>query len=436
MYIFPLLILLVAIFTVVSGTYNTQLNNRPFLYNIYNYTCCDTGDGPNCRARVEKTVTYKGDTYALLKSNALIPGNMGHHIDITKTVVNKERVFIFAERQGFKKPRAPDCNSLDADKWDRIFGPLTPGIDQDVEHAGKGCYQIPQDLIIYLCRSDNKPGVCDGGAFWSPQRRYDTYIRLKDIQPGGRLGKIPQSIAYCIKPKISLAPTGQQLQIPNYQDPGKKNLQLETFWLATATPSADWLSPYCKPAIYLYPEQKTDIHITVAPKGTMTLTIPQYPKEGWKVTAYPDGRIYANNTVFDYLYWEAQIPDSIIEKPTSGYVIPYHEISHRLETLLPLLGLNKKETSQFVEYWTKVLPKSPYYFIGIIPTTNLDTIAPLTITPKPETVLRVSLYFQALENQLHVPPPHLPITIRSGFTAVEWGGIVKTDKNKSFSCVM
>ena len=45
-----------------------------------------------------------------------------------------------------------------------------------------------------------------------------------------------------------------------------------------------------KPVIYLYPEEKTDISVTLAYDGTLTCTYPNY-KTGWHVSAKPDGTL-------------------------------------------------------------------------------------------------------------------------------------------------
>ena len=45
-----------------------------------------------------------------------------------------------------------------------------------------------------------------------------------------------------------------------------------------------------KPVIYLYPEEETDVSVTLAYDGTLTCTYPNY-KTGWHVSAKPDGTL-------------------------------------------------------------------------------------------------------------------------------------------------
>ena len=124
------------------------------------------------------------------------------------------------------------------------------------------------------------------------------------------------------------------------------------------------------------------------------------------------------------------------QKPKQGYVIEYEKRSVFLTDLPPKLGLNEKETRQFVEYWVPILPKANYYFVGVIPQAHLNEIAPVIISPKPKNLIRVNLYFQALDKPEKVEPPLILPVNREGYTAVEWGGIFKRDKDHPFSCFM
>jgi hypothetical protein len=81
------------------------------------------------------------------------------------------------------------------------------------------------------------------------------------------------------------------------------------------------------------------------------------------------------------------------------------------------------------------LRKSDYYFIGIIPQEQLNENEPLIITPTENTMIRVRLYFEALERPKLVEQPILQTPTRSGFTVVDWGGMVKQDTNHPFTCL-
>lgn len=211
------------------------------------------------------------------------------------------------------------------------------------------------------------------------------------------------------------------------------SLQMKTF-SAGSLPSWGWWSPECKPAIYLYPEKETRINVKVDPAGFLTYTDPEYPSGGWQVIAYPDGKISTNGKDYNYLYYESKINDLEIDKPTEGFVVPFNDLSKFYSNLLPSLGLNAKETKDFKDYWEKYLPKSNYYFVGLMDDRSIEKIEPLTVNPKPDSIIRIRFYFEALDEKISVKEPSIITPVRSGYTLVEWGGLVKVDKSHPFTC--
>lgn len=379
------------------------------------YACCDTGNGTECKPILEKQITYKGQQYALLKSNIAQTERTQHVVYTDEYTAEGQRIFTNNSNDSANY-KIPGCEE----------GKDLIGVDR-TKNSGRPCFGIPDEQIIYVCRDSSAECAKNVNNNKVP---FDAYYRIAD-------GPVaPEIASYCPKPKSKISQSGQQV-IVNVTPDGKERLQLETFKVKNEQAPHDWLGAWCKPAIYLYPEQQTQVHVQVAPKGEMKLTIPQYPANGWTVTAYPDGRIVDNNISYPYLYWEAAIPDKLISEPKQGYVVAYNELEGLFNTVLPSMGLNGKETLEFSEYWLKVLPKSKYYFVGVLPEKQIDTLAPLTINPKPDSVLRVSLFFKALDKKESVVAPNLSGFERKGFTVTEWGAFFKADKNhKNFTCLM
>lgn len=208
-------------------------------------------------------------------------------------------------------------------------------------------------------------------------------------------------------------------------------------------PPWGWWTPECKPAIYLYPEKAMPVNVKVRPQGFLTYTEPLYNSmTGWNVFADPSGTVTTmDHKQFEYLYYESKILDHAIQKPKNGYIIAFDHLEDFYTSVLPNLGLNKKETNDYITYWMKYLPKADFYFIGIMDKQSINAIEPLTIQPSPKTNIRVRLYYQALtreeaeEKQKTIQEPTLTaIPERQGFTMVEWGGMVKRDKNHPFTC--
>lgn len=176
--------------------------------------------------------------------------------------------------------------------------------------------------------------------------------------------------------------------------------------------------PVKKPAIYLYPTKKSIVNVSLRINGTITKTIPAY-NNGWSVTANPDGMIEGG---YDYLFYEADLKTMSI--PNEGWVVAYGELNRWFDLNLAKLGLNTKEKKQFKEYWMKELPSAPYYKIQLLDKRFLSDNMALTITPKPDAVLRLNFYFTPLKQAVTIKEPPLKPFIRKGFSAVEWGGIL------------
>ena len=89
---------------------------------------------------------------------------------------------------------------------------------------------------------------------------------------------------------------------------------------------------------------------------------------------------------------------------------------------LSFFGLNKKESADFTEYWVPELSGKKYVFITFYSQKRIDEEAPLTVSPKPDTVIRVYFDHKKLDKKINVKPQTLTSTERKGFTVVEWGG--------------
>ena len=64
---------------------------------------------------------------------------------------------------------------------------------------------------------------------------------------------------------------------------------------------------------------------------------------------------------------------------------------------------------------------NPYNLITF-QTDAYTSSARLDITPEPDSILRVFMAYQALEEPVEVEAPELEYVERTGFTVVEWGG--------------
>jgi hypothetical protein len=184
------------------------------------------------------------------------------------------------------------------------------------------------------------------------------------------------------------------------------------------------LAEKCKPVIYLYPEEETDLHVEVKPNIGFTKTIPEY-KDGWDVTAYPDGKVVDRKTGddYDYLYWAGLVDGyPLIEE---GWVVAQKDLPTFFNYYLPLYGLQGSEITDFTEYWIEDMNEAPYYVVSFVEQSIIDELSPLSIDKEPDVVMRVLMTAQPLQRPVKIHPPQLPeLPERRGFTVVEWGGTI------------
>lgn len=176
-----------------------------------------------------------------------------------------------------------------------------------------------------------------------------------------------------------------------------------------------------KPIIYLYPEQAQDINVKVLFKGDLTHTYPKYPKEGWSVHATPDGMLTDKKSgkQYSYLFWEGESDfQYTLDK---GFIVKSDDVANFLDDKLAILGLNRKEATDFITYWLPELEKNPYNLIHFS-TDEYAENAPLEITPAPESLIRVFMVYRPLDAPTDIPEQSLEKAARKGYTVVEWGG--------------
>lgn len=406
-------------------------------------TCCDTGSGEACKPQEDQALTFKTVNYGLLKTSVqFMEGNL--HLRPEGETPNHEPIIV---NIGDEIPIPTDLNPPSDCKngEDKYFRKYAPPEDlTDNNKLITYCVSTPNDQLIFVCKKNCQVSTCPANylgrtsCYGDKDTVFDVYFRLEDYTKGGG---VPNFIKNCDEnmgsQPLPSGSTGQQKIIIKDNKEPQSNLQLKNFVIELEQNINPWLSPLCKPAIYLYPPEKTSVNVKIKPEGKLTLTIPDYPENGWKVIAYPDGKIITDNKAFEYLYYEAQIPNELVDNQTKeGYVIRYTEIESALNTLLAKLGLNEKEKSEFLDYWIKALPKSNYYFVGVVSQSLFNEISPLNINPKPDNIIRVALYFKPLDKKTDINPPTFTNIKRGGFTVVEWGGLFKTDKTHPFTCLM
>lgn len=206
-----------------------------------------------------------------------------------------------------------------------------------------------------------------------------------------------------------------------------------------------------KPVIYLYPQKSTEVSVKFNIPVQFTTDIPKY-NDSWYVLAKPDGSLqnlksnqascqqidftkrgseYAEKSCetnnYPYLYWAGNVYSKDYPKIDKGWIIAKNNLNSFLQNKLSEIGLNSNEKKDFMEYWLPdmVAKSSPYYRISFLQTNELNSLFPMTVEPKPNTVFRIFLDYLPLSEKPknEIIPQSLNKLIRHGFTLVEWGGL-------------
>ena len=190
---------------------------------------------------------------------------------------------------------------------------------------------------------------------------------------------------------------------------------------ASRTYSYRFLGDYAKPVIYLYPEEKTEVSVRVdfTEGGELTCTYPEYG-EGWEVTALPDGTIYdKDGNEYYCLYWEGS--GSAEFEYGKGWCVAGSDTAAFLREKLLGIGLTAREANEFIIYWLPELQKNPYNLITFH-TDDYAKSVPLTVSPIPDSMIRVFMIYEPADTFTEIEPQTLPHYERECFTLVEWGG--------------
>ena len=181
-----------------------------------------------------------------------------------------------------------------------------------------------------------------------------------------------------------------------------------------------WATPWCKPAIYLYPEKETTLTVKLNLAGELTADMPAYdPNMGWQVKASADGQLIVDNKIYPYLYYEANIKGNKL--PEKGWVVEKSKVKTLISKILAEIGFNPKEITDFSEYWLPKLKEKPYYFVTFLPEEEINLKEQLIFSQEPDTIIRARVIFEGLAAPFSVTEPEIHKKKRKGFTVTDWG---------------
>lgn len=177
-----------------------------------------------------------------------------------------------------------------------------------------------------------------------------------------------------------------------------------------------------KPVVYLYPSTAQSVDVRVG--ADVKVSEPLYPSGGWRnVWAEPSGALTYQGVSYESLFWEGPgygVYPSIV----NGTVVRRADAERTMWQQLAQQGLQAKEIADFMAFWTPRIPDKPYIRLTWLTTAQMNQLAPLTVLPRPDTVIRVFLDMSGYDESIALPRQLLaPAPARHGFTVVEWGGV-------------
>ena len=176
-----------------------------------------------------------------------------------------------------------------------------------------------------------------------------------------------------------------------------------------------------KPVLYLYPTKTIDVKVEFEHPEYLTTTYPKY-NNSWKVKASPNGDLIDSNNKYYYgLYWD-EIRYNEVDFHEGFYVTKDNAIDF-LEEKLDIIGLNPRERNEFIMYWLPILENNEKNIVYFELTKERERGNKLIITPKPDSMLRVSIHIKKVNNKVNIKEQKLETFKRYGFSAIEWGGM-------------
>ena len=177
-----------------------------------------------------------------------------------------------------------------------------------------------------------------------------------------------------------------------------------------------------KPVIYLYPTEEMDVSVSVNPINAEFIAVyPSFSTENtWKVHAYPSGKLTTNGREYTSLFWDAATNKDDF-KFDEGFLVKKENAVSFLEEKLREIGLTDLEANEFITFWLPFLNKNGESLVSF-QFESYQKQFPLTVSPQPDSVLRVFLAIKKATGNEQVKEQKLTSFERKGFTVVEWGG--------------
>lgn len=175
--------------------------------------------------------------------------------------------------------------------------------------------------------------------------------------------------------------------------------------------------------LYLYGEIGTSVNVKVG-TAISNSNAPYTPIAGYSGTLLGDGGIEIGSTNYSSLDFDYNLGTKYT-LPTAGYVVGRKDFDEKLGEYAKNLGMNKKETSDFIQY-IKNETESDKIFISHFSNEVSKKLLPLYFTPEPDSYTNIVFYVNdsGFGYDNNPSAPEFKKIKRNGFTAVEISYII------------
>lgn len=211
-----------------------------------------------------------------------------------------------------------------------------------------------------------------------------------------------------------------------------------------------------KPVVYLYPTEPivATVHVKLLRGATFSCLVPSPRLYGgaatpttawWRVLAHPDGLLEQAAAPGDAavlrtpadaaappmppiasLFWEAEDFTVACSRAPPPACLRGADAGDWLLRALARVGLSPREATECAVFWALRCAAHPWVLVTFLPQHELDAVAPLTVTPRPDTTLRVFLVIEGAREPragaTDALPPAVEVARKGVYVCVEWGG--------------
>lgn len=159
----------------------------------------------------------------------------------------------------------------------------------------------------------------------------------------------------------------------------KNNYSLESF------------AEMCKPVVYYYwkNNEENSLRLNLKKWDEFTKLIPELDENNSWNFKINNSKIEVNNKLYDYLYYS--IITTNYKHNTDWWIVKWSDIVTFFEDKLEKINFNKKEKSDFIDFWKNEYDENKYYFVSFKYKEDLDKILPLEFSKEVRSEFRVLL---------------------------------------------